>query len=585
MQLQDPFFSPTPPQSCDLLIIGSGAAGLAAAFTAAHRGAHVVLADKADVFGGTTAWSGGWMWVPRNPLAQAAGIRESLEAPLQYLQEDLGAKYDAARLTRYLESAPDMVAYFLQHSALAFIDGNAVPDFHGEHAHAAVGGRSVCAAPFDARALGPMQTYVKPPLTETTVWGMGLAAGADMRLFINRFSQWAGFKHVAKRLLRLAGDRLLHGQNQRWVNGHALVGALLLSAVRAGAQLLNNTQALRLRQDAQGRVVGAYLRNPVWGKEPVYVEANLGVVLACGGFPFDTARIKTCLDHAPNGVEHKSAGNPGNTGDGLNMAEAVGAKIRQDLDQAAALCPVSVVPRANGAPAHFAHLVERAKPGLIAVAADGKRFTNEADPYHDFMKDLLGHTKGSEAHAWLIVDQVFLRRYGLGAVKPFPFLIKPWLKNGYLKSGPTLTLVAQACGIDAARLNATVQDYNAQALLGIDREFNKGVSAYNRAQGDAWWANKHRWPNPCMAPVQQAPFYAVRVVPGSLGTFAGLDTNEHAQVIGPNGACIEGLYACGNDMSSLFGGHYPSGGITLGPAMTYGWLAALHATISLQSSN
>jgi succinate dehydrogenase/fumarate reductase flavoprotein subunit len=217
---------------------------------------------------------------------------------------------------------------------------------------------------------------------------------------------------------------------------------------------------------------------------------------------------------------------------------------------------------------------------LIAVNAQGVRFTNEANSYYDFMQDLLkssANLNNATPEAWLLCDHAFLRHYGMGAVKPAPLPLRPWLKNGYLHRGRTLSELAQACGINAQALEQTVARYNAQAQAGQDPDFGKGETPYNRIQGDAARAQTHGWPNPCMGPLQQGPFYAVKVVMGSLGTFAGLNTNAQAQVMDSQGQVIAGLYATGNDMNSMMAGRYPAGGITLGPAMTFGFLAAHHA--------
>ncbi len=552
---------------CDLLVIGSGAGGLSAAVTAAHLGLKVLVVEKEAQFGGTTAWSGGWMWIPRNPLAMAAGIQEEASAPLTYLQHELGAQFDAPRANTYLDAGPRMVEFFKNHTALQFIDGNGVPDFHGRTPAAGQGGRSVCAAPFDARRLGQQLALLKPPLRETTLWGMGIASGAELRHFLNATRKPASFWHVSKLVLRYARDLLVHGRGMRLVNGNALVAGLAASALEAGVTLRVNSPARRLLVE-QGRVVGAVVAGP---QGDVAVRTARGVVLACGGFPFDPVRLKEQLPHAPTGMEHWSAASRGNTGDGLRLGEAAGGVVARDLQEAAALAPVSLVPRRDGSVAHFPHLIERAKPGLMAVTRDGRRFVNEADSYYDFVRGLLATTPAGEAvQAWLVCDHTFIRRYGLGAVKPAPMPMGSMLRNGYLKRGDSLAALAKACGIDAAGLQASVQRYNTQARAGRDEDFAKGETAYNRVQGDA----AAGWPNACMAPLQRGPFYAVRVVPGSLGTFAGLKTNMQAQVLDAQGAPIAGLYAVGNDMNSMMGGHYPSGGITLGPAMTFGFIAA-----------
>jgi succinate dehydrogenase/fumarate reductase flavoprotein subunit len=555
---------------CDLLVVGSGAAGLAAAVTAAQLGLTVVVVEKEALIGGTTAWSGGWMWVPRNPLARAAGIDEDIEGPLAYLRHELGERFDEARARAYLEAAPRMVAFFHARTALQFIDGNAMPDFHGRSPAAGLGGRSVCAAAFDGRRLGRHRGQLKSPLPETTLWGMGIASGAELRHFLNALRTPASFAYVTRRVLAHWRDLLLHRQSQRLVNGHALAGALAASALEAGVEIRTGCTARRLLRDG-ARVRGAVVDGP---QGPLRITARRGVVLASGGFAHDPERKKALLPHAPSGAEHWSAAAWGSTGDGLRLGETAGGVVDTQQTSAAALAPVSLVPRRDGTVAHFPHLIERAKPGLIAVRADGRRFTNEADSYYDFVLGLLAATpSGCPVEAWLVCDHGFLRHYGLGAVKPAPLPLGRWLANGYLRRGHTLAALAQACGIDAAGLQATVQRYNTMASTGRDEDFAKGETPYNRVQGDA--AAGHA--NACMAPLRRGPFYAVRVVPGSLGTFAGLKADARARVLDASGQPIPGLYAAGNDMNSVMGGRYPSGGITLGPAMTFGYLAARDA--------
>lgn len=562
---------------CDLLVIGSGAGGLSAAVTAAHLGLKVIVAEKDPQYGGTTAWSGGWMWIPGNPLAVEAGITEDIERPLSYLRHELGDSFDEKGVRTFLENGPRMVDFFRRKTALQFMDGNQIPDFHGRTPDAATGGRSVCAAPFDGRRLGHRLHDLKPPLHETTLWGMGIASGAELRHFLNARHKPASFWYVTKKVLRHWRDLLVHRRGTQLVNGNALVAGLALALFERGGQILVNSPATRLLKD-NGRVNGAVLHAP---EGTLHVQASRGVVLACGGFPHDTKRKQQLLPHAPTGQEHWSAGSRGNTGDGLRLGESAGGQVACDLVQAAALAPVSLAPRTSagsqGGVTHFPHLIERAKPGLIAVTPRGERFTNEADSYHDFMQDLLRATPaGRKPEAWLLCDHAFIRYYGLGAVKPAPLPLTPWLGNGYLKRGDTLAELACACGIDAERLSVTVQRYNTLCRDGQDADFAKGETAYNRIQGDAIQASARNLPNPCMGPIERGPFYAVKVVMGSLGTFAGLRVNPQGQVLGQQGQPIAGLYAGGNDMNSLMGGHYPAGGITLGPAMTFGFIAAHH---------
>jgi len=553
----------------DLIVVGSGAGGLSTAVTAAHLGLKVLVLEKEAYYGGTTAWSGGWMWIPRNPLALEAGIIEDNDAPMTYLRHELGSRFELERARMFLENGPRMVNFFRARTALQFIDGNVMPDFHGKAPGAAIGGRSLCAAPFDGRRLGQHIRYLKSPLPETTLWGMGIAGGAELRHFYNALRQPASFWHVSKLVLHYGCDLILHQRSMRLVNGNALVAGLAASAYERGVEIRVNSPVQRLVLE-QGRIAGVVVNDQC-------IRARCGVVLACGGFPHDQVRKQQLLPHAPSGHEHFSAAALGNTGDGLRLGETVGGRVGCDQVQAAALAPVSLVPRVDGTVAHFPHLLERAKPGLIAVTASGQRFTNEADSYHDFVQSLLRVTvPGQTPQAWLVCDHDFIRRYGLGAVKPAPMRLNRMLKNGYLKRGNSLSELAQACGISALGLEQTVSQYNQQALIGKDSEFGKGETPYNRGQGDQHQRNT-ALPNPCMAPIESGPFYAVRIVAGSLGTFAGLEVNLYGQVLDAQNQPLPGLYAAGNDMNSMMGGHYPSGGITLGPAMTFGFIVAHHA--------
>lgn len=293
------------------------------------------------------------------------------------------------------------------------------------------------------------------------------------------------------------------------------------------------------------------------------------MVLACGGFAHDRQRIAQLMPHAPDGLAHYSAAPPHNCGDGLRLGEQVGGQLGPQLPQAGAWAPISRVPRRDGSVGNFPHLIDRAKPGFIAVRRDGRRFVNEADCYHDFMNALFAASPPGQApEAWLICDHRAQRRYGIGWAKPFPFPLGAYQRCGYLLSGETLAELAQRCGIDAAQLQLTVAEFNRHAAHGQDPVFQRGSSAYNRAQGEPL----HR-PNPALRPLGRGPFHAVKLLPGSLGTFAGLQTDAVARVLDEAQQPIPGLFAVGNDMHSIMAGHYPSGGITLGPGMTFGYLA------------
>lgn len=551
---------------CDVLVLGSGAGGLAAAVTAAAQGLGVIVAEKEAVFGGTTAWSGGWMWIPRNPLATRAGIREDIDAPRTYLKNELGAQFDAAKADALLERGPEMIEFFERNTVLRFVDGNRIPDFHTTPG-AGTGGRSVCAMPFDGRELGPLIDRLREPLSVTTLKGMALASGQDLAHFYRATRSLSSALHVGRRLAAFAWHKLRYGRSMHLVNGNALVARLLKSAADRSVDLRTHAKAIGLLRDDE-RVTGARVAIDGIVHE---VRAARGVVLACGGFPHDQARRAQTFAYTPSGREHWSAAPRCNTGDGIRLGESIGAHFDRSLDAPAAWAPVSLVPQPGGDAVAFPHLIERAKPGVIAVTRAGKRFVNEASSYHDFIAALLDTTPaGEEVCAWLVCDHRFQRRYGLGFSKPFPFPTGPYRRSGYLKRGATLDALARECGIDAASLVDTVAAYNQYAKQGCDPAFHKGSTPYNRVQGDA-----DRQPNPCLAPIDAGPFYAVKLLPGSLGTFAGLATDRDARVLDHAGRAIAGLYAVGNDSASMMGGCYPSGGITLGPAMTFGYLAGL----------
>lgn len=558
----------TTPVECDVLVIGSGAAGLATAVTAAYHGLRVIVVEKDSTFGGATAWSGGWMWVPRNPLARRAGIDEDPALPRTYLQHELGVHFEPARVDAFLEAAPQMVAFFEKHTRLQFADGNGIADIHGDTPGAGTGGRSVIAAPYDARQLGTkLLKRLRTTMRETSFLGMPIMAGADLSAFLTLTRSWRSLLHVSQRVGRHLFDLAWHGRAMQLRNGVALVARLAKSADDLGVLLWESAPVRRLSMQGS-RVCGAVVET---ARGEVVIHARKAVMLATGGFANDIERRRTLFARTPTGHEHLALPPQGVEGDGLRLGETAGGEVATELASAAAWCPVSRVPYPDGSVGHFPHIIERAKPGIIGVLANGKRFVNEADGYYDYVKAMVEHAPGSEVASWLICSHRFQRRYGLGISRPFPLPIKPHLDSGYLKVGNTLEALAGACGIDPQGLRRTVDDFNRHARLGQDPAFGRGGSAYNRKQGDAL----HQ-PNPCVAPIEQGPFYAVKVEAGSFGTFAGLKTNEHAQVLDRQGLPIAGLYAAGSDMASIMGGHYPAGGINLGPAATFGYIAARH---------
>ncbi len=308
-----------PPLECDVLIIGSGASGLAAAVTAAHHGLTVVVAEKASQLGGTSAWSGGWLWIPRNPLAIAEGIVEADDAPERYLRAHTHTRELDPRQRAFLRHGPEMVAFFQQHTAVQFQCGSRMPDMR-EGDGSARGGRSLCALPYDGRRLGPWLHTLRPPLDIVSLAGMGIAGGADMAAFFNATRSPKAALHVGKRLLRHGRDLLLHRRGLHLVNGNALVARLLRSALDRGVTLLTEKAASRLLL-CEERVNGALFADG----QTIY--ARRGVVLACGGFPHDRQRISQLIPHAPDGDQHYSAAPRENSGDGLRLGEQAGGRV------------------------------------------------------------------------------------------------------------------------------------------------------------------------------------------------------------------------------------------------------------------
>jgi succinate dehydrogenase/fumarate reductase flavoprotein subunit len=553
---------------CDVLVAGSGAAGMAAAITARSGGLDVLIVEKEPRFGGTTARSGGWLWIPGTSLARAYGIEEMPDQARAYLRHEAGNNYDAARVDAFLAAGPEAVDFFTSKTALRFDMPLVFPDYHAEAPGGAQGGRSMVTRPFDGRELGDHIKALGQPLPELTVFGMMLGSGKEIIHFMRATKSLTSAVYVAKRLSRHLMDVLRYGRGMTLTNGNALAGRLAKSALDLDIPLWLSSPVRELTVE-NGAVTGALIERE---GRAVQVRARRGVVLACGGFPHDVARRKKMFPHAPTGNEHYSPGPTGNTGDGLRLAEAAGGRVEGRLPNAAAWVPVSLTKRKDGSSGVMPHFIDRAKPGVIAVTRDGRRFANEGNSYHDFVQAMMKAVKpGEEMAAYLVCDHKTLRKYGLGCVPPFPMPLGHHLRTGYLKRGDTLAALAASAGIDANGLKETVALFNATAAEGRDATFGKGSKAYNRYQGDALHG-----PNPCVAPLQDGPFYAIKMVIGDLGTYAGIVTDEHARALDAEGHVIPGLYAAGNDMASIMGGNYPGAGITLGPALTFGYIAGRH---------
>lgn len=548
---------------CDVLVVGSGAAGMMAALAARHFGLDVVIAEKERQLGGTTARSGGWLWVPCSPVARRAGIGDTIKAARAYIAHEAGTRLDAARVDAFLAQGPKMIEFCEAYTRLRFSAAPGFPDYHPSSPGAAVG-RSICAMPFDGRDLGHAIHLMQPPMRTMIFLGMAISSGAELRHFMKATRSPASAAFVARRLAQQAWDSLRSGRSMRLTNGNALVGRLLASVNDAGIPLWLDAPVTELACP-KGGGASAVVRS---GERRVVVRARRGVVLASGGFAHDPVLRKELLDF-PIGVQNWPLTPMGNTGDGLRLGRSVGGTVVSNVAEPAAWAPVSRVRLRDGEEHSYAHIIDRAKPGVIAVLRTGKRFVDEACSYHDFVVAMRNASRHLEdVEAFLLCDHRALRRYGLGFVKPFPVPIHRHLVSGYLARGYTLEALAARLDINARTLIRTVEHYNAHARTGRDPEFGKGENAYARYMGD-----DEMQPNPCVAALDAPPYYGVRVTPGILTTYPGLSTDEYARVLDTDSRPIAGVYAVGSDMLTLGGGGYLGGGANLGPAMTFGFIA------------
>lgn len=555
-------------RDCDILVVGSGAGGLSTAIVARKAGLDVVVIEKASSFGGSTAYSGGVLWIPRNPLARRANITDSREAAETYLRSELGNYYNDQQVDAFLDHGPEMVEFFERETEVKFVLSG-YPDYHPDRPGGTPIGRSITAAPYDATRLGTEIRRLRPPLETITFIGMMFnSSNEDLKHFFNATRSLRSAAYVAKRLARHLKDLAVYRRGVQITSGNALVARLAKSAFDLGIPILTDTPARGLHVE-DGVVRGVEVAGADGER---LIRARRAVVLATGGFPHDPARLAKVYPHLRRGGEHFSPTPDSNTGDGIALAEAVGGAFEAKYPNAAAWMPVSKVPLPGGRTGAFPHLVDRYKPGVIAVNRHGRRFTNESNSYHDVGVAMIADGEGEpETAAWLICDHATIRKYGLGHAKPAPVPVQLYTRNGYLRTGATLAELARNAGIDATGLEQAVRAYNVGAERGEDPEFGRGSTAFNRFLGDA-----DRKPNPNVAPIGKGPYYALKLVMGDLGTFDGLSIDVSGRVLRGDGQPIPGLYAVDNDRASVMGGNYPGAGITLGPIMTFGYLTGRH---------
>lgn len=552
-------------KTVDAVVIGSGASGMTAALTAHFEGLEVLLVEKTRKIGGSTAVSGGAVWLPLNSQSAAAGHPDTFEKVWEYLDHTVGDASAASMKRAYLEMGPKMLDYMTSHDVLTLAARTFSPDYYPDRPGAALGGRALDPVEFDGRRLGRHFKELHDPLKEFLVLGGMMVSLVDVRHLLNVSHSFASFRHAGKLVLRYGSDRVRgYHRGTRLLLGNALAAQLFAGVLRSKLPYWLSTAARRLHRDASGRVVGVTVAR---NGDDVNIQVRKGVVVASGGFPWN-ASLRHALYPKPIGMWSMSPTD--NQGDGIRLAQEAGAVMGRGHVSPAFWAPVSIWTKPNGEVVRYPHLVwDRSKPGLIAVNAHGRRFVNESSSYHEFV---LGMYRSNETvpsiPAHLICDQAFVDKWGLGLALPGGRPRQYLIDAGYLLKASSLDELARLMGVPADALVQTVNRYNDLAVSGVDTDFGKGSTEYNRYLGDP----QHK-PNPCLAPLGNAPFYAVKVVAGDIGTACGISCNEHAQAVGADGQAIAGLYVVGNDMQSVMGGAYPAPGITLGPALTFGWVA------------
>jgi len=539
----------------DVVVSGSGAAGMTAALAAARNGLSVVVIEKTDKFGGSTARSGGGVWIPGNTVLKRAGVKDSPEQARAYLAHVAGEGVEPARQQAFLAYGPAMLDLVRSAAPVEFAWVPGYADYYPEAPGGLASGRSVEPRLLDGRLLGAQLGALNPPYLPAPA-GVAITQG-DYRWLSLGTRHPRAIWRAAKVATRTARTKLLRRQTLSL--GQALAAGLRGGLATAGVPLWLGTPMTGLLVE-DGKVTGVTATRD---GEAITVRARRGVLIATGGFERNLA-MRAEYQRQPIGIEW-TVGSPGNTGEGILAGQEAGAGL--DLMDDAWWGPS--IPLTGGP---YFCLAERSLPGCILVNAAGQRFVNEAAPYVDAVHAMYdGHTDDKpHIPAWLITDQRYRNNYVFAGLPPRKSLPRRWFAAGVVFRGQTLTELAGQIGIPAEGLTETVGRFNGFAKSGKDEDFGRGDSAYDRYYGDPRCR-----PNPNLAPLDVPPFYAIKIVPGDLGTKGGLRTDERARVLRQDGTPIPGLYAAGNASAAVMGHSYAGAGATIGPAMTFGYIAAL----------
>jgi succinate dehydrogenase/fumarate reductase flavoprotein subunit len=541
----------------DVVIVGTGAAGLGAALTACDHGLDVLILEKGQMVGGSTALAGGGIWIPNNRFMREAGIADSAEDAYRYLDRvvgDQGPATSPARRRAFVESAPAAIAFYEQ-AGMRFRRTSGYPDYHPDEPGASKFGRGIESQIFDMRKIEQYSDRLvrrgfprNMPMGTLDVANLVLAR----RTLKGALTYARIFAHF---IWGKATRRKLAG------GGAALVGQLLYQTMRRKISIWVESPAMELIEDDQ-RVVGVVVKKE---GRTLRIRARRAVHLGGGGFARN-AEMRKRYQPAPVTGAWTSA-SPSDTGNAITLGMTLGADTA--LMDEAWWGPASVLPTGQG----MFHVSERSKPGSLIVDQNGVRYMNEAQSYVDAVHAMFRHQAEGAGGipSWLVFDQQYRSRYPFGMLLP-GVTPQHLVDAGYFRRAHSIEELAVMCDINPTTLRATIERFNGMAKMGIDSDYSRGANVYDRYFGDP-----RIKPNPCLAPLVKPPFYGVALYPGDLGTKGGLVTDEHGRVLRPGGPVITGLYASGNTTASPMGRRYPGPGCTLGPALTFSYLAMKHA--------
>jgi 3-oxosteroid 1-dehydrogenase len=549
----------------DVLVVGSGAGGLLAGLVAAHNRADVLIVEKASEWGGSSATSGGGIWIPCSDQAKALGREDSADEAFTYVRKLSSANVPDAHIRAFIDNAPKMLRWVTANTTINY-ESLPYPDYHVEEPGGKDGFRTHMPTPMDGRLLGEDMATLRSASPAASLFGYINWQFTETYALLFRPPGWT--KALGKILWRYYGDigqRLRSSKDRYLTLGNSLAGGLRLALKEKGVPLWLESPLTELLVE-EGRVVGAIVTHK--GKA-MRIAAKKGVVLAAGGFEHSAKLRAEHIPSQPNTV--RSGGQTNNTGDSIVAAVKIGAATRNMHSTWSA--PVFSVP---GEDRGRLSTIERALPGCIIVNQAGKRYLNEAASYHIVGQQMvrLNTADASTDPSWVIFDHRFRHRYPMGPLLP---ILPDWAQakavQQILKKAGSIAELAAKIGVDAGALTATVSRFNDHAAKGEDPDFQRGAAIYDRMYGDA--ANQ---PNPCLAPIVEAPFYAFPIYAGDIGTNGGLVTDDRARVLDAKGAPIPGLYAAGNNAATMMGESYPGAGATLGPGLTFGYVAGRDLT-------